>query len=239
MGKKTYRNKGTKENLVISIEGATGVGKTTLFDLLKKKVGEDPKFKFFPERYRKNPPFPFGSKDKQIAFRSEFHFLQQFVKRNQNLSDYDNRYKGRIIILDRSPICVLVYSKSLNLNEKDFSLIQDMYDSVKWRDCYTIYLTADINTLLKRIIQRGSLEKNRKEWNENEKDYLSRILSNYNSVLLSKESKDKLFVIETDTLNSEEVLKKVEEIIAKLSDFTFKKVVQPSYTQMNLFSYLK
>ncbi len=239
MGKKVYKNKGSIENLVISIEGATGVGKTTLFDLLKKNVGDDPKFKFFPERYRKNPPFPFGSKDKQIAFRSEFHFLQQFVKRNQNLLNYDSRYKGRIIVLDRSPICVLVYSKSLNLNEKDFSLIQDMYNSVKWKDCYTIYLTADVNTLLKRIIQRGSLEQNRKNWNESEKEYLVRILSNYNQILLSKGSKERLSVIETDNLNSEGVLKKVEDIISKLSDFSFKKVTQPSYTQMNLFSYLK
>jgi deoxyadenosine/deoxycytidine kinase len=132
--KTVYRNKGSKDNLIISISGAHGVGKTTIYNLLKKKYGNDLKFKFFPERYKKIPPFPFGSTNKQIAFRSELHFLQQLVKRNQNIINYDSRYNGRIIILDRSPLCVLIYSKSLNLKEKDYKLIEDHYNSIKWRE---------------------------------------------------------------------------------------------------------
>ena len=172
MSKRIYRNKGSKDNLVISIAGAHGVGKTTIFNLLKKKVEDDKKFKFFPERYVKIPPFPFGSSDKQIAFRSELHFLQQMIKRNQNILNYDNKYNGRIIILDRTPMCVLIYSKSLKLKEKDYKLILDHYNSIKWREDYIIYLSAEPDTILKRIIQRGSIEKIRKEWNENDKKYL-------------------------------------------------------------------
>jgi len=113
LGKQYYSNKGSKDNIIISIAGAHGIGKTTIFNLLKNYLGENNKFKFFPERYKKTPPFPFGSENKQIAFRSEIHFLQQLIRRNKNITNFDNSYNGRVIILDRTPLCVLVYSKSL------------------------------------------------------------------------------------------------------------------------------
>jgi len=239
LGKKIYRNKGSKDNIIISIAGAHGVGKTAVFNLLKKKCEDNSKFKFFPERYVKKPPFPFGSSDKQIGFRSEIHFLQQFIKRNQRITNFDNIYNGRIIILDRTPLCVLIYSKSLNLKEKDYKLILDMYQSVKWKEDYVIFLSANPETILKRIIQRGSLESFRKNWNEYEKDYLLRILSYYNQLLLSKIDSKKLFIIDTNDLTLPEVLEKVENTITQLSGFSFKKSLKSPSTQMSLSNFLK
>lgn len=240
MSKAIYRNKGSKDNIVISIAGAHGVGKTTIYNLFKKRIGENNhKFKFYPERYKKIPPFPFGSHDKQIAFRSEIHFLQQLMGRNRNILKFDERYNGRIIILDRTPICVLIYSKSLNLKEKDYQLLLDMYHSVEWREDYIIYLTAQPDTILNRIIQRGSLEKIRREWNEQEKDYLLKIISYYNQFLLSKKDKDKIFIINTENLTDEDILKNIEDIINEISDYRFKKVVKPPAHQMNLINFLK
>ncbi len=244
MGKNIYRNKGSKDNIVISIAGVHGVGKTTIFNLLRKKADDKKvngnfKFKFFPERYIKNPPFPFGSPDKQIAFRSELHFLQQFIKRDRNIKVYDEKYNGRIIILDRTPLCILIYSKSLNLKEKDYALILDTYNSVNWTEDYIIFLTAEPNTILKRIRERGSLEKVRKEWNEEQKEYLLNVLSYYNQVLLTKEKKDKVFIIKTDTLSQGEVLKQVEDIIYDLSEYSFKKQPRLPTTQMSLNKFLK
>ncbi|MFX1273810.1 MAG: deoxynucleoside kinase [Promethearchaeota archaeon] len=241
MVKKIYRNKGSKDNIIISIAGAHGVGKSTIFNLLKNKAAEmdDFKFKFFPERYVKNPPFPFGSSNKQIAFRSELHFLQQLIKRNRSVRNFDEKYNGRIIILDRTPLCVLIYSKSLDLKEKDYKLILDTYNSVKWIEDYIIYLSAEPNIILKRIIQRGSLEKVRNEWNEDQRDYLLKILSNYNKMLLTKIEKNKLFIINTDNLTQVEVLKQVENIIINLSDYSFKKQIKPPAKQMSLNKFLK
>ena len=244
MVKNLYRNKGSKDNIIISIAGAHGVGKTTIFNLLRKsadskKEDGDLKFKFFPERYVKNPPFPFGSNDKQIAFRSELHFLQQFIKRNRSIRNYDEKYNGRIIFLDRTPLCILIYSKSLNLKEKDYRLILDTYNSVNWMEDYIIYLTAEPNTILKRIRERGSLEKVRKEWNEEQKEYLLNILSNYNQMLLTKTKKEKIFIVETDNLTQEEVLKKIEIIVFNLSDYSFKNQVKSPTTQMSLNKFLK
>lgn len=238
MGKKIYRNRGSKDNIIISIAGAHGVGKTTVFNLFKKDnmVKDINKFKFFPERYIKNPPFPFGSSDKQIGFRSELHFLQQLIKRNRNIVNFDNKYNGRIIILDRTPLCVLIYSKSLNLKEKDYKLILDTYNSILWKEDYIFYLYAEPNTIMKRIIQRGSLETIRKEWNEEDKEYLLTILSYYKQFLTNKEG---VFMINTESLTPEEVINEMREIIAQLSGYSFKKLEKPISTQMNLLKYIK
>jgi len=231
LNKTFYRNKGSKDNIVLSLAGTHGVGKTTVFNLFKKTVKDNNKFKFFPERYVKKPPFPFGSSDKQIGFRSEIHFLQQLIKRNQNIINFDNKYNGRIIILDRTPLCVLVYSKSLSLQEKDYNLILDTYKSIKWEEDYIIYLTAKPETILKRIIQRGSLDKIRNEWNEDDKRYLHKILSYYNQFLSAKTN---IFTINTENSTPIEVVYKIKNIITDLSDYSFDKMKEPSTTQMNL-----
>ena len=239
MGRTVYRNKGSKDNIIISLAGAHGVGKTTIFDLFKKRMAQNRKFKFFPERYRKIPPFPFGSANKQTAFRSEIHFLQQFIRRNRNIINYDRKYNGRIIILDRTPLCVLIYSKSLNLKEKDYNLIEDTYKSVDWKENYVIYLVAEPNTILRRIIQRGVIDKRRKEWNELEKDYLLKILSYYHQFLLSKNQDERVFVINTEDLNEEQVLEKIMELITEITGYSFKEEIDTPSTQMNLIKFLK
>ena len=236
MSKRIYRNRASKDNIIISIAGAHGVGKTSVFNLLKKMVIDNNKFKFFPERYIKNPPFPFGSSDKQIGFRSELHFLQQFIRRNQSIVNYDNRYNGRVMILDRTPLCVLIYSKSLNLKEKDYKLILDTYNSIKWKEDYIIYLYANPNTILRRIIQRGSIEAIRLEWNEADKEYLIKILSYYNQFLSKKQN---VFKIETENLTIEDVIDKIKIIITDLSGYSFKKLEKSQTTQMNLIKFLK
>ncbi len=225
MSKRYYTNKGSKDNVIISIAGAHGIGKSTIFNLLKKSLGDNNKFKFFPERYKKIPPFPFGSENKQIAFRSEIHFLQQLIRRNKNITNFDNLYNGRVIFLDRTSVCILIYSKSLYLKEKDYNLILDMYKSVKWKEDYIVYLTAEPKTILKRIIQRGSIDKIRKEWNESDEEYLLKILSYYNQFLLSKTQTKKIFIIDTDKLTAEEVVEEIKKIITNLSGYSFNKHV--------------
>ncbi|MFX1364223.1 MAG: deoxynucleoside kinase [Promethearchaeota archaeon] len=236
MSKTIYRNKGSKDNIVISIAGVHGVGKTTVFNLLKSKVKENNKFRFFPERYIKNPPFPFGSSDKQIGFRSELHFLQQLIRRNQNITNFDNKYNGRIIILDRTPLCVLIYSKSLNLKEKDYNLILDTYNSIQWKEDYIFYLYANPNTIMKRIIQRGSLEKIRKDWNEEDKEYLLTIISYYRKYLSTKEN---IFMLDTDNQNPEQVINEIKKLITQVSGYSFDKSDNSISTQMNILKFLK
>ncbi len=231
LGKKYYTNKGSKDNIIISIAGVHGIGKTTIFNLLKKNLGDNNKFKFFPERYIKIPPFPFGSGNKQIAFRSEIHFLQQLIRRNKNITNFDNKYNGRVVFLDRTSICVLVYSKSLYLKEKDYNLIHDMYESVKWKEDYIVYLTAETDTILKRIIQRGSIDNTRRDWNEDDKKYLLEILSYYNQFLFAKTQTKKVFTIDTNNLTAENVIEEIKNMVIDLSGHSFNKYDNSSSTQ--------
>jgi len=235
LSKTIYRNKGSKDNIVISIAGSHGIGKTTVFNLFKSRVKNNNKFKFFSERYIKNPPFPFGSPNKQIGFRSELHFLQQLIRRNQNITNFDNKYNGRIIILDRTPICVLIYSKSLNLKERDFNLILDTYKSIQWKEDYIFYLYANPSTIMKRIIQRGSLEKIRKDWNEEDKDYLLTILSYYKQFLSTKEG---VFMIDTDNSSPDQVINEMKKLITQVSGYSFEKLEKSISTQMNIMKFL-
>lgn len=238
MVRKSYRNKGSKENIVISISGAHGVGKSTIFRLLKKKVEDSNKFKFFTERYIKNPPFPFGSRNKETAFRSELHFLQQLIKRNKSVKNYDNRYNGRIIILDRTPLCVLIYSKALFLKEKDYQLIQKHYDSIKWREDYILYLSAKPETILRRIYKRGSLDSIRREWNEEDKDYLSNVLYFYEELFDEYNQSEKVIRVNTDDLEPYEVLEEVKDVIEDLSEYSFTQHLKPPPKQMRLDKFI-
>jgi deoxyadenosine/deoxycytidine kinase len=112
-----------------------------------------------------------------------------------------------------------------------------MYNSVKWREDHIIYLKAKPETILKRTIRRGSLEKQRKYWNEEEKDYLINVLSFYNQLLVNETSTDKLSMINTEGLTPEQALDKVKGIITKLSDFSFKNQIDSTSTQINLLKF--
>jgi len=109
-----------------------------------------------------------------------------------------------------------------------------MYKSVKWKENYIIYLTAQPDTILKRIIQRGSIDKIRKEWNENDKKYLLEILSYYNQFLFSENQTNQVFTIDTDNLTSEEVVEEIKRIITNTSGYPFDKIDNAPPTQKNL-----
>ncbi len=109
-----------------------------------------------------------------------------------------------------------------------------MYKSVKWKEDYIIYLTAQPDTILKRIIQRGSIDKIRNEWNEDDKKYLLEILSYYNQFLYSENKSKNVFTIDTDSLTSEEVVDGIKRIITDTSGFSFDKFDNAPSTQKNL-----
>ena len=76
----------------------------------------------------------------------------------------------------------------------------------------------------------------RREWNEDDKNYLLTIVSYYKQFLSTK---TKIFPINTNDLTSDEVVFEIKKIITILSDYTFEKLEQSSTTQMNLDEYLK
>ncbi len=233
-----------RNNIVFSIAGVHGVGKTTVFKYLQDAFRNDDKFKFYPERYIvKNPTYPLGSINKQIAFRGEIFFLQQLLKRNTKISRYLSKKRNKIVIMDRTPICVLVYSKALEMAPKDYKLILDLFKSIDWIPEFIVYLTADPETIMKRIITRGRIsfetndqaEKQRKKWHERDKDYLLKVLNYYNEFLLSNSRKNKnLTIIQTDNLSPKNTADKIGKIIFK-SVTDKKQIEQDSHLDLTNF----
>ena len=221
-------------NFIFSIAGAHGVGKTTIFSILEDKYSKDNTFKFYHERYIvKNPTYPLGSIKKEIAFRGEIFFLQQLIKRNTRLKSYLKKNNNKVVILDRTPICVLIYSKALEMVPKDYKLIYDLYKSIDWvKKEHIIYLHADVNVIMKRIISRGRLsfkeqnkaEIQRKKWHERDYDYLLKVSKYYNEFLLANEKKNKnLSIIDTNYLSPKDVVKNIENIISAITNYLPKK----------------
>ena len=83
-------------------------------------------------------------------------------------------------------------------------------------------------------IQRGSIDKIRKEWNEDDKKYLLKILSYYNQFLFSENQTKKVFTLDTDNLTSEEVVEEIKRIITDTSGYSFDKFDNAPSTQKNL-----
>jgi len=202
---------------VIFLEGIHGVGKSSVFDGLKRLYSSADDYKFYPERLRFEPLFPFGSSDIQIAFRSELHFMQQMIERNKLIeSDLRKRKKPKLCVLDRSAISVIVYSKSLGIKDKDLQVLLDYYRSVNWQENVMIYLKAKPETLLTRIAKRGSLEPERLQWNEDDINYIKTLEKFY--TIHKKKMKSKIPVIDIDTeeLTLDEVIFRVKEEIDNL-----------------------
>jgi len=223
-----------QKNLVFSIEGVHGVGKTTVLDILRQKYANDANWLFFNERTTHRDFITFGSKDPQMAFRSEFHFIQQATIRNRDISHRLEIMDGKICVLDRSPISVLVYSASLNIEHNDFLLLVDMYESVDWREDCIIYLEADTSAILKRIQLRGSLDTQRQLWNEDDIAYIERIKEKYEQYLHHPKLAKKIVRIDTSNLNAQQTAKQVEAFIRKRVDVAGTVTSLSTHVQNNL-----
>lgn len=222
------RKKG--KNAVFSIEGVHGVGKTTVLDLLRLKYANDANWLFFNERTRHRDFIIFGSKNLDMAYDSEWHFLQNMVIRNTEISRRFVSNTKKIFVMDRSPLCVLVYSAALGIPSNKFRLLTDMYESVDWNEDYIIYLTADINTVLKRVHQRGSLDVQRQNWNEEDIAYMQKILDKYEEYFRCYDRVKDLIRIDTTLLNPEQTLNAVEQAIRKKLKLTGNESLTPQNT---------
>jgi thymidylate kinase len=158
---------------VFSITGVHGSGKTTLYNTLRALHDGERDWVFMPER-RGRPPYAFGSKDIQIAFRAELWYLRQMLERNKLIRKYDN--DKTVIVCDRSPICVLAYSHAL-CSPDDYKTIRDLYYSVEWEEDAIFYLEMSLKSAAIRLT--SGRRKNLRRWNEGDEAYIANVLEGY------------------------------------------------------------
>ena len=225
-----------RDGYVFSLAGVHGIGKTTLYSHLSKYFENHSNIRLFPERLRANPPVPFGSKNKQDAFRSEVHYTQQMIKRNELVKKFITKRRENIAILDRSPLSVLIYTRALGLPKIDRALIEDTFQSVPWQREYIFYLEADPKTIMRRIYQRGSLDSQRQKWNEEDFEYLNLVLAKYEEIFIEKEKKKKFHLtrIKTDEKTPQQVIDEIILLIEDISGIRIRSMVNVPSNQAKL-----
>nr|MDO8133099.1 AAA family ATPase [Candidatus Njordarchaeum guaymaensis] len=153
-----------------------GSGKTTVYNSLRALYRRDPRWLFMPERMGRSP-YPFGSKDPQVAFRAEIWYLRQMLKRNELIRKRSD--SNLVVVCDRSPICVLAYSHAL-CSLEDYKIIRDLYLDVEWEENAVFYLEMNLESTQTRLM--SGRRRNLRKWNEGEEEYILRVLEGYEKV---------------------------------------------------------
>jgi len=136
----------------VAIEGAIGVGKTSLAKLLSDRLGA----KLVLEKFEENPFLSeFYDDPVRFAFQTQLFFLLQRYQQQQELRQVDMFHN--LLISDYMFIKDRLFA-SLNLDEKEMSLydsIANMLERNIINPDLIIYLQADTSTLMKNIAKRG------------------------------------------------------------------------------------
>jgi len=136
----------------VAIEGAIGVGKTSLAKLLSDRLGA----KLVLEKFEENPfLFKFYDDPGRFAFQTQLFFLLQRYQQQQELRQVDMFHN--LLISDYMFIKDRLFA-SLNLDEKEMNLydiIANMLERNVINPDIIIYLQADTSTLMKNIAIRG------------------------------------------------------------------------------------
>ena len=139
----------------IAIAGNIGVGKSTLTELLSKRLGWEPYFEAVDE----NPYLADFYQDMQRwAFHSQIFFLSRRLRHH-----YELLQRRHSVIQDRSVYeDAEIFARNLylqgHMNERDYRVYRDLYETVVAvlpPPDLVVYLQASVPTLLERIRRRG------------------------------------------------------------------------------------
>lgn len=212
-----------EKGIFISVEGAIGVGKTTLSNLLSEYL----KSKHLREIVEENPFLSkFYENKEEYALQTEAFFLFNRLKQLDDVKE-NILQKGGMVVSDYHIIKNLIFA-GLTLDKKQFHRYKQVFDifigDLPQADII-IYLNANTDTLMKRIAMRDrSFER------QMSCDYIKNLSSEYQyyfnplsikHIFLNKEP----IIISIDNsnldyLNNMEdrkfIFNKVEEAISKI-----------------------
>lgn len=139
----------------VAVAGNIGVGKSTLVNLLSNKLGWEPIF----EPVDENPYLAdFYTDMAAWSFHSQIFFLTRRLLAHRKLIDHPTS-----VIQDRSVYeDAEIFARNLflqgNMQERDYHTYRDLYQVLTRflpPPDLVVYLRAGVDTLLKRIVQRG------------------------------------------------------------------------------------
>ena len=136
----------------IAIEGPIGVGKTSLANLMSKKLGA----RLVLEEFEENPFLPDFYKDpERYSFQTQLFFLLQRYRQQQELRQVD--MFQNLLVTDYMFVKDRLFA-SLNLDEKEMQLydtVANLLERNIIKPDLVIYLQASTDTLMKNISNRG------------------------------------------------------------------------------------
>ena len=196
----------------IAVEGPIGVGKTSLVQLLGKKLGA----KMVLEEYENNPFLEdFYNDPERFAFQTQLFFLMNRYRQQQDLRQVDMFHN--LLITDYMFVKDRLFA-SLNLDDKELSLydtVANLLERNVLKPDLVIFLQAETQTLMRNISGRG------REFEANMSfDYLDALSQVYNEYFF-KYSDTPLIIINTNNIDFvhndadlEEVIKYIREPVS-------------------------
>jgi len=136
----------------IVVEGPIGVGKTSLVELLHKRLGA----RMILEEVTDNPFLEkFYQDQPRYAFQTQVHFLISRYLQQRELMQQD--------LFSESTVCDYMFAKDkifayLNLDEHELALYEQIYDLLEPEVVHpdlVIYMVAEPQVLIERIKQRA------------------------------------------------------------------------------------
>lgn len=144
-------------HLFVSVMGTMGSGKTTIANLIAQECG----YALVLEQFEDNPFLPkFYTDMKRWAFHSQIFFL---LEKARQLNEIPSLLNQRSVIQD-TPIMQDVYSYAKaqyelgNMDRHEWNLYLKTYETLSAhlpKPDVIVYLTASLDTLMKRIQSRG------------------------------------------------------------------------------------
>lgn len=139
----------------IAVAGNIGVGKSTLTELLSKKLGWEP----FYEAVDDNPYLADFYKDMRTwSFHSQIFFLTRRLRHHRQILDHPNTVvQDRSVYEDAEIFAENLYRQGL-MTERDHRSYRELYEVLTQflpPPDLVIYLRASVPTLIRRIRQRG------------------------------------------------------------------------------------
>ena len=176
----------------IAIEGTIGVGKTSLANLIAKKL----QAKLILEKFEENPFLKdfYGNQD-MYAFQTQLFFLLSRYSQHQDLKQVD--IFSKIIISDYMFIKDRLFA-CLNLNDKEMSLYDSIAKILEKEIIYpdlAIFLQADTDKLMDNIKKRGREYEKSMNWN-----YIDSLNQVYNEYFF-RYDKGPLLIINTNDID--------------------------------------
>ena len=176
----------------ISIEGSIGVGKTSLANIIAKKLDA----KLVLEKFEENPFLKdFYQNQDRHAFQTQLFFLLSRYSQHQDLKQVD--IFSKIILSDYMFIKDRLFA-CLNLNDREMVLYDSIAKILEKDIVYpdlAIFLQADTDKLMSNIKKRGREYEENMDWN-----YIDSLNQVYNEYFF-RYDKSPLLIINTNEID--------------------------------------